>query len=67
MSLLLQYAPASYIVLVFTGKIGIEAKEQILVSAHLAQHLVFTTDGVSVACTFSTKNWTRTAMLFYMV
>lgn len=65
-SLLLQYAPVS-IALVSSGKVGIQAKEKILVLAHLAQELVSTTDGVSVACTFVTENWTRTAILFYMV
>lgn len=66
-SLLLQYALVSHIALVFTGKAGIEAKEQILVLAHVAQQLVSTTDGVSVACTFGTKSRTRTAILFYIV
>lgn len=66
-SLLLQYAPVSHIALVSTGKVGIQAKEKIPVLAHLAQQLASTTNGVSVACTFGTKNWTRTAILFYMV
>lgn len=64
--MLLQFSPVSHVVLVCTGKVGIEAKEQILVLAHLAQKLVSSTDGVSVACTFSTKNWIRTAVLLYM-
>ena len=64
-SLLLQYPPASHIVLVCAGKVGI--KEQILVLAQLVQELVSTTNGVSVACTFGTKSWIRTAILFYMV
>lgn len=66
-SLLLQYAPASHIVLVCAGKAGIKVEEQILVSAQLTQKLVSTNNGGSVACIFATKIWIRTAILFYMV
>lgn len=61
-SLLLQYAPASHIVLA-----GIKVEEQILVSAQLTQKLVSTNNGGSVACIFATKIWIKTAILFYVV